>query len=94
MAIARWRVVLRWLTMKLAAAWWLVMAIVRVAWACRAPVLSVAVGFALIAFTDQARDIVIASGSPSLTGKSGIFVAVLFWAVFAWYWARDRKSVV
>ena len=88
MAIARWRVVLRWLTMKLAAAWWLVMAIVRVAWACRAPALSLAVGFGLIAFTDQARDIVIASGSPSLTGKSGIFVAVLFWAVFAWYWAR------
>lgn len=88
MAIARWRVVLRWLTMKLAAAWWLVMAIVRVAWACRAAALSVAVGFGLIAFTDQARDIVIASGSPKLTGKAGIFIAVLFWAVFAWYWAR------
>lgn len=95
MAIARWQVVWRWATMKLAWAtmklasgWWSVMAVVRVAWACRAALLSVLAGFGLIAFTDQARDIVIASGSPSLTGKSGIFVTVLFWAVFAWYWAR------
>ncbi|HEY6982617.1 hypothetical protein [Reyranella sp.] len=88
MPVARWRVVLRWITMKLAAGWWAVIAVVRVGWACRAPILSVAAGFGLIAFTDQARDIVIASGAPSLYGSSGVFTAVLSWAVFAWYWAR------
>ena len=86
--MARWRIVLDWIVTTLAAGWWAVMAVVRVAWACRAPILSVAAGFGLIAFTDQARDIVIASGAPSLYGGSGIFIAVLFWAVFAWYWAR------
>jgi hypothetical protein len=86
--MARWRVVLDWAATKLAASWWAVIAVRRVVWACRAPLLSVAAGFALIAFTDQARDIVVASGAPSLYGSSGIFVAVLFWAVFAWYWAR------
>ncbi|WIM12760.1 hypothetical protein [Enhydrobacter sp.] len=86
--MARWRVVVDWIVTTLASGWWAVMAVVRVAWACRAPILSVAAGFGLIAFTDQARDIVIASGAPSLYGSSGIFVAVLFWTVFGWYWAR------
>ncbi len=86
--MGHWRVVLDWAVTKLAAGWWAVMAIVRVAWACRAPILSVAAGFGLIAFTDQARDIVIASDAPSRRGSSDIFIAVLFWAVFAWYWAR------
>ena len=62
--MARWRIVLDWIVTTLAAGWWAVMAVVRVAWACRAPILSVAAGFGLIAFTDQARDIVIASGAP------------------------------
>ncbi|MBS0517129.1 MAG: hypothetical protein JSR90_00465 [Proteobacteria bacterium] len=88
MPIARWRVVLRWTAMKLAAGWWAVVEVARLVWACRAPALSVAVGFGLIALTDQARDIVIASGAPSLRGGYEIFIAVLFWAVFAWYWAR------
>src|SRR4051812_40683301 len=41
--------------------WWRVSELRRLMWACRAQMLSVLVGGGLIAFTDQARDIVIAS---------------------------------
>ncbi len=71
----------------LAAAWFVILTAVRVLWACRAPALSVAVGLLLIWKTDQARDIVIAGGGTT-TFDGWIFMAVSFWAVVAWYWAR------
>lgn len=80
---------LKWCAERLADGWWALLLIARLVWACRAPGLSVAIGFGLIAWTDQARDIVIASGLPSPgNSDNSIFIAVVFWAVFAWYWAR------
>ena len=60
------------------------------AWACRAQLLSVAIGGGLIALTDQARDIVIASaaGKEGLGNKLGLIATMLFWASVSWYWAR------
>ena len=75
----------------LAWAWWHVLAVVRMLWICRAAVLPVAVGFALIVGTDQARDIVVANAAFSWTNIPAllaILVAVTVWSTFAWYWAR------
>ncbi len=48
---------------------------------------AVAIGGLLIASTDQARDIVIATASPQQRGLP-IPLTVLLWAVTAWYWSR------
>jgi hypothetical protein len=71
--------------------WWHIMAAVRMLWICRAAVLPVLVGVALIVLTDQARDIVIADAAPSRKGLPALvatLVAVTIWATIAWYWAR------
>lgn len=70
--------------------WWAVRDPIRVLWACRAPAASVAIGGSLIAFTDQARDIVIASATPDtgLLGKAGLIATMVLWAGVSWYWAR------
>src|SRR5512136_2837863 len=49
----------------LAMAWWGIVVIVRLLWAVRAVLVAVLPGALLIIGTDQARDIVIASGLPS-----------------------------
>lgn len=74
-----------WATLVLC--WWAIVDVARIAWACRAPLLSVFIGFALIAWTDQARDIVIATGNPDQRDSS-ILKAVVTWALIAWFWAR------
>ena len=71
--------------------WWRIMAAVRMLWICRAAVLPVLVGVALIGLTDQARDIVIADAAPSWKGLPALLatlVAVTIWSTIAWYWAR------
>jgi hypothetical protein len=70
--------------------WWRLSDLRRVAWACRAQLLSVVIGGGLIALTDQARDIVIASaaGKEGLGNKLGLIATMLFWASVSWYWAR------
>ena len=75
----------------LAMAWWGIVAVARILWACRAAALSVLLGAGLIVGTDQARDIVIASGLPSFRAYR-IPVAVAIWAILAWYWARLTLS--
>lgn len=75
----------------LAWAWWHVLAVVRLLWICRAAVLPVAVGVALIGWTDQARDIVVANAALSLRNIPtllAILAAVTIWSTVAWYWAR------
>jgi hypothetical protein len=70
--------------------WWRLSDVRRVVWACRAQLLSVAIGGGLIALTDQARDIVIA-GAMSTTNyldKIGVLATMLLWASVSWYWAR------
>jgi hypothetical protein len=76
---------------KLARAWWYVTTTVRMLWICRAALLPVIVGIALIGWADQARDIVVADAVPSLRNwprMVAILVAVGIWAFVAWYWAR------
>ncbi len=71
--------------------WWHVAAIVRLLWICRAALLPVAIGVALIGWTDQARDIVVANAALSLRNFPSllaILVAVTIWSTVAWYWAR------
>ncbi|QQS11384.1 MAG: hypothetical protein IPK81_17620 [Rhodospirillales bacterium] len=78
-----------------AGGWWAVRDVGRVMGATRASLLSVAIGGGLIALTDQARDIVIASaaGTGGFWDKVGFVVVTLFWAVSAWYWARITLSL-
>jgi hypothetical protein len=61
--------------------------VARLLWAARAPLLAVAPGVILIGWTDQARDMVIANGLPSLH-DSRIPLALAAWALVSWYWAR------
>jgi len=70
--------------------WWALRDPIRVLWACRAPALSVVIGGGLIAMTDQARDIVIASAidESGFWGKLGLIATMLMWASVSWYWAR------
>jgi hypothetical protein len=71
--------------------WAHVMAVVRMLWICRAAVLPVLIGVALIGWTDQARDIVIADAVPARRNWLPmliILVAVTVWSTVAWYWAR------
>jgi hypothetical protein len=75
--------------------WWALADGARVFWACRAPLLAVAIGGGLIALTDQARDIVIATADPASGsarhGGNTFFVAV--WAISSWYWARSTLNL-
>ncbi|MCA0301983.1 MAG: hypothetical protein LCH95_06210 [Proteobacteria bacterium] len=73
---------------RLGTAWWHVSDTIGMLWVCRAAVLPVLVGGALIAFTDQARDIVVALSPTNLDAQAAILVAVLIWSTVAWYWAR------
>jgi hypothetical protein len=70
--------------------WWRLSDWRRLLWACRAQLLSVAVGGGLIALTDQARDIVIASAAAKggVIDKFGLVATLLLWAGVSWYWAR------
>lgn len=85
------RLLARWVLGALAIGWWGAIAFLRIVWACRASALCVAVGFGLIVMTDQARDIVIASGVPSEQSWR-VPAAVFIWATLAWYWARITMS--
>ncbi len=76
-----------WCMLKLRQAWWATTDLTRLVWVCRAPFAAVAIGGLLIASTDQARDIVIATASPMQSGLP-IPLTVLLWAVTAWYWSR------
>ncbi|MBS0524009.1 MAG: hypothetical protein JSS04_10265 [Proteobacteria bacterium] len=71
----------------LAMAWWGIIVIVRLLWAVRAVLVAVLPGALLIVGTDQARDIVIASGLPSEHNLK-IPISLAIWAVVSWYWAR------
>lgn len=71
----------------LAMAWWGIVVIIRLLWAVRAVLVAVLPGALLIVGTDQARDIVIASGLPSEHNVK-IPIALAIWAVVSWYWAR------
>ncbi len=60
-------------------------------YACRAAILALAVGgAALLVFTDQARDMVLASVDPgsSFGTKLGLVAMILLWATTGWYWSR------
>ncbi len=76
-----------WCMLKLRQAWWATTDLAHLVWVCRAPFAAVAVGGLLIASTDQARDIVIATASPQQRGLP-IPLTVLLWAATAWYWSR------
>lgn len=73
-----------------ASGWWAVRVIGATLYACRAAVLALVVGGALLVFTDQARDMVLASVDPasSLGTKLSLLAVVLFWAITGWYWSR------
>jgi hypothetical protein len=74
----------------LATSWWAVADASRVVAVCRAPLLATLVGGGLIALTDQARDMVLASAAPdaALIDRVLLVFFVLLWATTAWYWAR------
>lgn len=76
-----------WILVKARQLWWAVTDALILVWFCRAPVLAVAAGGLLIALTDQARDIVIATGSDKETIWPVPFFLTL-WATMGWYWAR------
>lgn len=67
--------------------WWGLTTITRLLWAVRAILVSVVPGVLLIAGTDQARDMVIASGLP-FEHDARIPFALACWAFVSWYWAR------
>lgn len=77
-------------------AWWTLTDIGRVFWACRAPLLAVAIGGGLIAFTDQARDIVVAEAAADsgLLQRISAALFVAIWALSSWYWARTTLNSV
>ncbi|WP_178130284.1 patatin-like phospholipase family protein [Reyranella sp. CPCC 100927] len=79
-----------WIAGHIAGPWWALRDILRLFWACRAPMLSVVIGGALIALTDQARDIVMASAvaKGSVVGTLGLIATMVLWATVSWYWAR------
>lgn len=83
-------VFIMWLVRRATGPWWGVRYVLRILWACRASMLSVAIGGALIALTDQARDIVIASAiaKDGIPSKIGLIATMLAWAAVSWYWAR------
>jgi hypothetical protein len=76
-----------WCAGKARQAWWATTDLWKLIWACRAPFVAIAAGGLLIAQTDQARDIVIATSSPK-EGGLPIPLAVLLWASMGWYWSR------
>ncbi len=59
---------------------------------CRANVIVLLVGWAFLLLVPQGRDVVHTLGEPPLSDKwlpiFWFFVAVLFWALSIWYWAR------
>src|SRR4051794_36033114 len=80
-----------WCRPRLVRAWWRLTSVGRLLWVCRASVLPVIIGVALLGWTDQARDIVVADTLPSLDNWRalvGILIAVTIWSTVAWYWAR------
>src|SRR5687768_615203 len=70
-----------------AAIWWAFVVVVRLLWAARAVVVALMPGVLLIGCTDQARDMVIASGLPS-GHDLRIALPLAVWALVSWYWAR------
>jgi len=79
-----------WVARHIAGPWWAIRDVLRVFWACRAPMLSVVIGGALIALTDQARDIVMASAvaKGGFWSGLGLIATMIAWAGMSWYWAR------
>ncbi|HKU93622.1 MAG TPA: hypothetical protein VJR58_00015, partial [Vineibacter sp.] len=79
-----------WIARQIAGPWWAIRDVLRVFWACRAPMLSVVIGGALIALTDQARDIVMASAvaKDNVWSGLGLIATMIAWAGMSWYWAR------
>src|SRR4051812_36880482 len=71
----------------LAMAWWGILVIIHLLWSVRAVLVAVVPGALLIVGTDQARDIVIASGVPS-EHNIKIPISLAIWALVCWYWAR------
>ena len=74
----------------IASGWWAIRVIGATLYACRAAILALAVGGALLVFTDQARDMVLASVDPgsSFGTKLGLVAMILLWATTGWYWSR------
>ena len=74
--------------------WWTVAVTGRAIYACRAPMLALVAGGGLIAFTDQARDMVLASidAEASVARRAGLWAAVLFWASMSWLWSRRAMA--
>jgi hypothetical protein len=70
--------------------WWPVAAMGRAAYVSRASIVALLFGGGLIAFTDQARDMVLASIAPdaSVGSKLAVAGAVFFWAFSSWIWSR------
>lgn len=73
-----------------ASGWWAIRVVAATLYACRAALLALVVGGALLVFTDQARDMVLASVDPgsSLGTKLALLAVVLLWATTGWYWSR------
>ena len=73
-----------------ASGWWAVRVVTATLYACRAALLALVVGGALLVFTDQARDMVLASVDPgsSWGTKLALLMVVLSWATTGWYWSR------
>jgi len=70
--------------------WWPMAAMGRAAYVSRASIVALLFGGGLIAFTDQARDMVLASIAPdaSMGSKLAVAGAVFFWAFSSWIWSR------
>ena len=70
--------------------WWPMTALGRALYVSRASIVALVFGGGLIAFTDQARDMVLASIAPdaSFGSKLAVVGSVSFWAFSSWIWSR------
>ena len=85
-----WQAIVRFVTV----VWWSFIVVLRALYACRAPMIALLVGGGLIAFTDQARDMVLAGIAPAtpLRSKLWFLAVVLFWAAMSWLWSRNALA--
>lgn len=70
------------------ARWALVSALGSVLWLCRASVFGLAAGAAFLLFVPQGQDVVIGLADVRRSTRFGFFLAVGFWALNIWLWAR------
>jgi len=77
-----------------AGAWWGLQVAGRALYACRASTFALVIGGGLIAGTDQARDMVLASIAPGASLQSRLWLSfiVLLWALMIWFWSRTSLA--